>query len=248
LFKFISTYSVAKIKYCIEVIITLATLMPYTPPTHKSDGFNCPLCNFYSHQEWFLVFYDQSSHFSNVSKIDKLELSRCVKCGNYLLWHDKKIIFPVVNGAPPAHPEMPAEVKTIYDEAKSIVSKSSRAAAALLRIAISVLIDHVIGKNKKSLNHNIGVLVAEKRLSVQIQQSLDYLRVIGDHELHPGVIEMEDKEINDYEHAVSLFELVNLIVEELISRPNKIKEYYERLPQSQKDQIKERDEKQGSPV
>lgn len=112
----------------------------------------------------------------------------------------------------------------------------------MLRTAVGVLIDEVIGNNKNSLNHNIGRLVEEKRLSVQIQQSADYLRVIGDHHLHPGVIQMDDIQEDDYEHTISLFDLLNLIVDELISRPAKIKTYYERLPQRQKDQISKRDQ------
>jgi len=218
--------------------------MPYTPPTHKAEGFNCPLCNFYSHQLWFPMYYGTGSSYSpKYEGIKNLELSICYKCKEYLIWYDEKIVFPVVNGAPPPHEDMSDEVKKIYDEAKSIVSKSSRAAAALLRVAVTVLIDQVIGKNKNTLNNNIGILVEEKKLSVQIQQSLDYLRVTGDHELHPGVIEMDDIEVNDYQHTISLFELVNLIVEELITRPKKINEYYDRIPQRQKEQIEKRDSK-----
>lgn len=160
-----------------------------------------------------------------------------------MLWYDEKIIFPVVNSAPPPHPDMPKEVEAIYEEAKSIVSKSSRVSAALLRTAVGLLVDNVIGKNKNTLNHNIGLLVKERKPSDEIQQSLDYLRVIGDHELHPGVIEMDDIEANDYAHTISLFELINLIVEELISRPKRVKEHYKRLPQRQRDQIDKRDSK-----
>jgi hypothetical protein len=137
---------------------------------------------------------------------------------------------------------MPPDVKKLYNEAKSIVFNSPRASAALLRTAVGVLIDEVLGKNKNSLNYNIGKLVKEKKLSVEIQQSLDYLRVIGTNELHPGVIEMDNIEQDDHQHVESLFGLLNLIVEELISRPNKIKQYYESLPKSQKDQIKKRDD------
>ena len=78
---------------------------------------------------------------------------------------------------------------------------------------------------------------------MQVQQSLDHLRAIRDHELHPGVIEMEDLDEDDYQHTISLFKLLNLIVEELITRPKRISEYYQRLPQRQKDAIEERDNK-----
>src|SRR5712691_1595565 len=100
-------------------------MLPYSSPTYKSDGYTCPLCSFYSHQNWFQVYYGEYNHYGNLN-LD-LELSVCVKCNKHLLWHNGEIVFPVVNGAPPAHPDMPNEIKKIYDEAKSIVSKSSRA-------------------------------------------------------------------------------------------------------------------------
>ena len=155
----------------------------------------------------------------------------------------KKIVFPIVIGAPPAHPDMPKDVKKIYDESKSIVSLSSRAAAALLCTAIEVLIDNVIGENKKTLNENIGILVKENKIQISTQQSLDYLRVIGDYYLHPGVIQMKDIEEDDYQHVISLFELVNLITDELIIRPNKSNALFGRIPKRQQEQIEKRDNK-----
>lgn len=217
--------------------------MPYTPPTYKAEGFNCPLCNFYAHQNWYKVFYRNMYVDREVGMYDGLELSQCYKCKGKLLWYEERIVFLIVNGAPPPHPDMPKDVKKIYDEAKSIVSISSRAAAALLRTAIEVLIDNVIGENKKTLNENIGILVKENKIQVTTQQSLDYLRVIGDYYLHPGVIQMEDIEENDYQHVISLFELVNLITDELITRRNKSNEIFGRIPRRQKEQIEERDSK-----
>jgi uncharacterized protein DUF4145 len=224
-------------------------MMPYIPPKHNSSGFNCPLCNFYSHQTWYKVSSYPFNDVQNPSGyIPKIDLSLCAQCKEFLLWYDAKIIFPLVNGAPPPHPDMPKDVKEIYEEAKSIVSKSSRAAAALLRTAIELLIDNVIGENKKSLNENIGKLVSQNKIQISIQQSLDYLRIIGDHYLHPGVIQMEDIEENDYEHTISLFELVNLITEELITRPKKSDELFSRIPKRQKDQIEKRDKKNKTDI
>lgn len=218
--------------------------MPYTPPTYKAEGFNCPLCNFYAHQIWHKVFYkNMNLDHSRLMIYDGLELSQCYKCDGKLLWYEERIVYSIVNGAPPSHPDMPKGVKKIYDEAKSIVSISSRAAAALLRTAIEVLIDSIIGENKKTLNENIGILVKENKIQVTTQQSLDYLRVIGDYYLHPGVIQMEDIEENDYQHVISLFELVNLITDELITRPKKSNELFGRIPKSQKEQIEKRDNK-----
>lgn len=218
-------------------------MMPYTPPTYKAEGFNCPLCNFYAHQNWYKAFYKNINVDGDVAIYEGLELSQCYKCHGRLLWYEERIVFPIVNGAPPSHPDMPKDVKKIYDESKSIVSLSSRAAAALLRTAIEVLIDNVIGENKKTLNENIGILVKENKIQISTQQSLDYLRVIGDYYLHPGVIQMKDIEEDDYQHVISLFELVNLITDELITRPKKSNELFGRIPKRQKEQIEKRDSK-----
>ena len=218
--------------------------MPYTPPAHLSDGFTCPLCNFHAHQLWFKMYYGPHAH--DVTGVEKLELSRCERCNEYLLWFDKKVIFPVVNNVPPPRQDMPEDVKKIYEEAKGILFRSTRASAALLRTAVGVLVDEIVGENKNSLNHNIGLLVEQKKLSTEIQQSLEYLRVIGDHYLHPGVIQMENIEEDDYEHTVTLFESLNLIVDELITRPKRAKTYFDRLPQRQKEQIEKRNGKPES--
>ena len=106
-------------------------MMPYTPPTFKAEGFNCPLCNFFAHQNWHKVFYrNMDLEHSQLNIYDELELTECFKCKGKLLWYEERIVFPIVNGAPPSHPDMPKDVKKIYDEAKNIVSLSSRAAAA----------------------------------------------------------------------------------------------------------------------
>lgn len=215
-------------------------MLPYAPPKYNEDGFTCPVCNYYAHQVWHEV-YGTPRNRSGSYGIKDLELTVCEKCGDYLVWHKKKMVFPEINGAPRPDIDMPEKIAEIYNEAKSIVSRSPRAAAALLRFAIETLVDDVVGHSKKSLFDNIGILTSEKRLPVEIQQSLDYLRVIGDGYLHPAVIDMKGKD--NYETTISLFELLNFIVQALIGQPKKIKGYYKSLPQRQLDAIDNRNKK-----
>jgi hypothetical protein len=142
---------------------------------------------------------------------------------------------PPGGSAPPPHEDLPPEVVEDYQEAQGIVAASPRGAAALLRLAIQKLCMH-LGEKGKDLNEDIGHLV-KKGLPQQIQRSLDIVRVIGNNAVHPGQIDIRD----DPETAQRLFELVNLIVEVMVSQPKRIEELYDRLPEGAKAQIEKRD-------
>ena len=157
------------------------------------------------------------------------------------MWIDEKMIHPQVNGSPPPHPDMPQEVKETYVEARRIVSLSPRSAAALLRVAIENLVNNILGNRvgkDQRLNDKIAVLVKDG-LPVTIQQSLDYLRVTGNNAVHPlGLIDVED-----HNTAISLFELVNLVVENRITNPRKVQGFYDTLPKNIRDKIDKRNGK-----
>jgi hypothetical protein len=77
----------------------------------------------------------------------------------------------------------------------------------------------------------------KKGLSIKIQQALDFVRVIGNNAVHPGKIDLNDNK----EAAISLFNLINIITEVMITQPKEVDNLYSSLPQSQIDSIKERD-------
>jgi hypothetical protein len=126
-------------------------------------------------------------------------------------------------------------VKPDFDEASRIVNLSPRGAAALLRLCIQKLCDS-LEPTAKDLNDAIGRLV-KKGLSVQVQQALDVVRVIGNNAVHPGQIDLKD----DKATAIRLFELVNLIAEQMISQPKHVQAMFDSLPDTAKQQIQQRD-------
>ena len=65
------------------------------------------------------------------------------------------------------------------------------------------------------------------------------VRVIGDEAVHPGFLDLRD----DRDTASRLFELVNIIAEQMISNPKRVEEMYERLPESKRRAIEKRDGK-----
>ena len=145
------------------------------------------------------------------------------------------MIIPAEAPVPSAHSEMPAACIPDYDEARSIVAKSPRAACALLRLTVQKLMPE-LGEKGKNINDDIGSLVA-KGLPVLVQQALDFCRVVGNNAVHPGEIEINDTP----EMAHSLFEMVNFIVEDRITRPKHIESLYSQLPEAARAAIEKRD-------
>ena len=128
---------------------------------------------------------------------------------------------------------MPEDIKEIYNEAGSIANISPRAASALFRVAIEMLLNH-IGK-KGDINQNIKKLVAEG-LHPKFQKILDILRVIGNNAVHPGEIQFDDKT------PIALFyEWINIITDILITKPAEIERIYDSLPETSKQAIEKRD-------
>lgn len=70
-----------------------------------------------------------------------------------------------------------------------------------------------------------------------IQQGLDAIRVYGNEGIHAGEINLND----DQDTVMFLFGLINIMVEELISRKKKIKDFYSKLPVSKIKGIANRD-------
>lgn len=158
------------------------------------------------------------------------------------------MIYPSEGIAPLPHPDLPDDekdhIRDDYLEARTIVSQSPRGAAALLRLTIQKLVDRIVEernlpvkKNQKDLNGKIGLLL-RNGLRKEIQQALDYVRVIGNHSVHPlGKIDLKD----DIKTALTLFRLVNKIVEDMIANPKETESLFNGLPDDIKKGIDRRD-------
>ena len=136
---------------------------------------------------------------------------------------------------PPPNPDLSADVRRDYDEARSILALSPRGSAALLRLAIQKMCTELGAKGNK-IDDQIADLAA-KQLPVQIQQALDAVRVIGNESVHPGQLDMRD----DHDTAEQLFDLVNVIADDRISRPKQVAAVYAKLPADKRAAIEQRD-------
>jgi hypothetical protein len=169
--------------------------------------------------------------------LENLNLSVCYSCGRVAVWVHTKLVEPTAHGAPPANEDIPAHIKPDYEEAAKIYQSSPRGAAALLRLVIQKITIH-LGEPGENLNNDISSLV-KKGLSPRIQKALDAVRVIGNHAVHPGRIDIKD----DLSTALSLFGLVNAVVDGTISRDARIDEAYELIPENLRKEIEKRDKK-----
>ena len=111
---------------------------------------------------------------------------------------------------------MPADVKEYFLEAREVFNASPRSAAALLRVALQQLVVHLGGRGK-NLNRDV-VRLARKGLPPLIQEALVSVRFIGCEAEYPGKISAKD----DTHVAIALFDLVNMIVEIMLARPEKV--------------------------
>lgn len=204
----------------------------YYPPKFKSAEFHCPFCRVFAHQVWENMFIHQ-----RVATLLPIESSVCAHCQKRAYWIAGRMIFPDEAPIEPAHPDLPEECLQDYEEARSVFSRSPRAAAALLRLSLQKLMPH-LGEAGKNINSDIKSLVS-KGLPALVQKALDYCRVVGNNAVHPGEIDVNDTP----DIAMKLFSMLNFIVEDRITRPKEILSLYSELPEDDRKTIDERDSK-----
>ncbi|HEF1218991.1 TPA: DUF4145 domain-containing protein [Campylobacter jejuni] len=162
--------------------------------------------------------------------------STCYHCERSVIWYLKdenpKIFFPREVAIPPEE-NMPENVKEIYEEASLVLGDSPRASCALLRLALQELMKYLKeniqiynGLKNRNINEdikeiiNIGNFYQEQKES--LEEAMNSIRLIGNKASHPSELDINDNS----EIANILFEMINFIVGEIITKP---KEREERL-------------------
>lgn len=181
----------------------------------------------------FLERHDNGAYL--YSEIHNAWISTCFNCKRIGIWVHDRLVFPAMKTGPSPNADLPPDIRSDVEEARVILGLSPRGAAALLRLAIQKLCAH-LGERGKNIDEDIASLV-RKGLNPLVQQSLDVVRVIGNEAVHPGVIDLRD----DRASAERLFDLVNIVAEQMITHPKSVQEMYEKLPSSKIDAIQRRD-------
>jgi len=209
-------------------------MQPYTPPGYEVRAFHCPHCQAYAEHLWCPGFGKLATEGRPFREND-LEFTICSHCKRRTVWYKKTMVYPGASTAPHPNPDLPQDILDDYEEARSILSHSTRGASALFRLCIQKLCRY-LGETEKTLNADIASLV-NKGLNPRIQKSLDIVRVVGNEAVHPGTIDLKD----DPDTAVKLATLINIITDATISQPKAIEELYGKIPDEKKAQIEKRD-------
>ena len=204
---------------------------PLALPISNAKSFKCPHCYCYSTMEYKEVhFADDPSTIEDGNKSYKtgVIVARCDNCGGKIIWNDGPYVYP---NMPPeeANEDMPESVLELYNEAGAILRISPRAACALLRLAVERLCN-TLGENKNKLSDNIASL-AKKGLSDDIIKQLNILRVIGNKAVHPGTIDLD---VDNPFVAYQLMQVLNSIVQRLITDNKRTEFLYNKLPENSK--------------
>jgi hypothetical protein len=149
------------------------THIPFTPPEHEASAFNCPICGAYANHIWG----SGASLIRSYSHVPNVQFSFCTHCNQYSIWLGGRLIYPDSSQAPMPNSDLPDDIKSDYEEARNILNRSPRGAAALLRLCIQKLCAF-LGEPGKNINDDIASLV-KKGLNHRIQKGLDIVRVIG---------------------------------------------------------------------
>ena len=178
----------------------------------------------------------QSETWSN-QELMNLNISKCFNCHEISVWVYDRLIYPTSKVEILPNQDSPPHIKSLFEEAREIVGSSPKGAAAILRLSIQYLCKE-LGESGDNIDKDIASLVT-KGLNPLVQQALDVVRVIGNESVHPGEIDLDD----DRETALQLFNLFNLIVEQMISHPKQVKALYSGLPENKLKGIEQRNKR-----
>ena len=201
--------------------------------------FACPVCSATSICD--IEYMSIQRHMSTTTY-----MLVCRACGQGSVWkqlnrkknyhYDLSLIDPIIPDAPAPSEDMPGDVKTDYEEARSVVNYSPRAAAALLRLALQKLCRY-LGEPGEHIDTDIRSLAKKPEFGERLIRAADTLRIAGNNAVHPG--EMSEDDIDDV--AKGLFRLLNLIVSEGITQPNRWDAMYEALPEKPRKAAEKKD-------
>lgn len=162
-------------------------------------------------------------------------MAECGRCREFSTWRGGRLIYPAGSSlAPQPAEDMPEDAKNLYREASEVIGISRRAGAALARATLERLLrelDPVDGKPDlaKRIKHVLP------RVSSSLGEMLTIIRHAGNKSLHVDgapddvmvlVLDPEEEEI-----VGLIFAAINELVDELVTKPARVRKYFEDVPE-----------------
>lgn len=163
---------------------------------------------------------DYGVDISNYSEILLLQVCENCKKLNIRETKSEKLIYPRKPDIDSPNKDMPGHIKEIYKEASLIYNDSLRAALALLRLGVELLCDEV-GYSNGNLYNRIERLAEDGVIDDEIKDIAHGVRGLGNNAIHPKQIDETATE----EEVKIVFDLLNMITEELITKPRRKREF-----------------------
>lgn len=158
----------------------------YVTPAHGLSSFNCPHCGSLAQQGWpdSVLLIDEGAGNETWRDVDR---SRCFACHKIAVWDNEpqwvtsgpssgwssprwEIVWPPYEISAIAHPDLPDELRALYEEARGVASVSPRSAAALLRLVSEGLVKYKLGKDVR-LADGSGNWLKTRRLIATLRRS-----------------------------------------------------------------------------
>ena len=174
-----------------------------------------------------------SIHSKYNSNLQDFNAIQCVVCGNYSLYHQGRMIYPFASNVSKPNDDMLDNVKEIYLEARNVLNISPRSACALLRLALEMLMVE-LDVDGRTLNDKINNYCDKYNSDNRLIKAFHLLRLVGNDAVHSGVLDVDDNE----DIARAMFGILNEIVDETITKKNKMDVIFESLPKNKTDSIK----------
>ena len=169
-------------------------------PSPGASSFHCPHCGVLAEQRWerpVAGFGEKAAHIERPHTSDQRgaviwRVARCQHCRDFTLWVNDRLVHPDESSVEDPNSDLSEAIQRDYREAASILGRSPRGAAALLRLALEKLCGELNAEGD-DLNAQIRDLVG-RGLPAAIQKSLDAVRVTGNEAVHPGLMDIADDE------------------------------------------------------
>lgn len=219
-------------------------------PKLDKDGFDCPRCAAYAKQEWGRLFGEGENYGyyytdMNLGLFDEdahpiWRTARCARCGEASVWRGEQMMYPHAGLAPLPHVDMPDDAKALYEEARSVLGVSRRAGTALARAALERLLRKL---HPQTGNPNLATRIESifPKVPVPLGQMLTVIRVAGNASLHvadtPDDVQVLVLDPEETEIVELMFDAINVLVEELITKPRQMEGYYNKLPEAIRERV-----------